>query len=262
MHEGAETTALSSATDPATDFGKIVNGVNDDIDAIVSGHTHLSYNHAMPVPGWVDEGRPVTTRPVVSAGQYGYNLDQLLFTVDPDTDEVVGLQQNILPLVKTPAYPTDAPTQAIVDKAVAEAAVLGAQPPRPDHRSVQPGRRPRPARRTGGESTLGNLVAEVQQCATESATTGRAQIAFMNPGGLRTDMARHRPDATRPTLTYKQAANVQPFANTLVNMKLTGAQIKAALEQQWQPAGAARPFLRLGISEGFTYTYDPTAAAG
>ena len=42
-------------------------------------------------------------------------------------------------------------------------------------------------------------------------------------------------------------------------MELTGAQIKQALEQQWQPAGASRPFLRLGISEGFTYTYDPTA---
>ena len=53
-----------------------------------------------------------------------------------------------------------------------------------------------------------------------------------------------------------QAANVQPFANTLVNMDLTGAQIKQTLEQQWQPAGAARPFLRLGASAGFTYTYD------
>ena len=30
---------------------------------------------------------------------------------------------------------------------------------------------------------------------------------------------------------------VQPFANTLVNMTLTGAQIKTALEQQWQPTG-------------------------
>jgi len=66
--------------------------------------------------------------------------------------------------------------------------------------------------------------------------------------------------ATYPAvLTYKQAAVVQPFANTLVNMQLTSAQIKAALEQQWQPAGSARPFLRLGISEGFTYTYDPNA---
>ena len=28
VHEGAATTALSSSTDPASDFGKIVNGVN------------------------------------------------------------------------------------------------------------------------------------------------------------------------------------------------------------------------------------------
>ena len=55
---------------------------------------------------------------------------------------------------------------------------------------------------------------------------------------------------------------MQPFANTLVNMDLTGAQIKAALEQQWQPGGASRPFLKLGASRGFTYTSDPNAATG
>ncbi len=37
----------------------------------------------------------------------------------------------------------------------------------------------------GGESTLGNLVADVQLWAT--AEPG-AQIAFMNPGGLRADL--------------------------------------------------------------------------
>ena len=62
------------------------------------------------------------------------------------------------------------------------------------------------------------------------------------------------------TLTYKQAADVQPFANTLVNVDLTGAQIKTVLEQQWQPAGASRPFLKLGISKGFTYTFDDPQA--
>ena len=66
------------------------------------------------------------------------------------------------------------------------------------------------------------------------------------------------------TLTYKQAATIQPFANTLVRMSLTGAQLKTVLEQQWQtnPGGPApaRPFLRMGLSKGFTYTYDPDAA--
>ena len=40
----------------------------------------------------------------------------------------------------------------------------------------------------GGESTLGNLVAEVQRWATEPDDAGGAQIAFMNPGGLRADL--------------------------------------------------------------------------
>ncbi len=83
----------------------------------------------------------------------------------------------------------------------------------------------------------------------------------MNPGGLRADMVGTGTDYPK-TLTYKQAAEVQPFANTLVNMQLTGAQIKSALEQQWQPAGSSRPFLRLGTSKGFTFTYDPAAAVG
>jgi hypothetical protein len=67
-------------------------------------------------------------------------------------------------------------------------------------------------------------------------------------------------------LTYKQAALVQPFANTLVNMQMTGAQIKTLLEQQWQRDAAgnipSRPFLRLGTSEGFRFTYDPTRPEG
>ena len=67
-------------------------------------------------------------------------------------------------------------------------------------------------------------------------------------------------------LTYRQAADVQPFANTLVNMDLTGAQIKTILEQQWQRDAdgniPSRPFLRLGTSKGFTSTYDAGPARG
>ena len=59
---------------------------------------------------------------------------------------------------------------------------------------------------------------------------------------------------------------MQSFANTLFNMKMTEAQIKTLLEQQWQtnPGGPAptRPFLRLGVSKGFFSTYDPTRPEG
>jgi 5'-nucleotidase len=82
----------------------------------------------------------------------------------------------------------------------------------------------------------------------------------MNPGGLRQDIA------GPADVTYKQAAVVQPFANTLVNMKMTGAQIKTVLEEQWQRDGSGnvptRAFLRLGVSEGFFSTYDPTRREG
>jgi len=274
VHEGAATPALASATDPASDFGRIVTGVDENIDAIVSGHTHLSYNHSIPVQQWVDEGRKVTDRPVVSAGQYGYNLDQLLFTVDSTSGDVLGVQSNTLPLVTTtgtgstatytPNYPADPVVQAIVNKAVADAAVAGQQAL---GTITAPFTRAKLAdgstENRGGESTLGNLVAQVQRAATASATSGSAQIALMNPGGLRADLLGDPADPDYPkTVTYKQAATTQPFANTLVNMQLTGAQLRTVLEQQWQPAGATRPFLKLGISKGLTYTYDPAAAAG
>ncbi|HEY1119561.1 MAG TPA: Ig-like domain repeat protein, partial [Acidimicrobiales bacterium] len=83
-------------------------------------------------------------------------------------------------------------------------------------------------------------------------------LAFMNPGGLRADMAGTVSGELR-NLTKRQAADVQPFANTMVNMDLTGAQIETVLEQQWQRNAQggvpSRPFLRLGVSKGFTYTY-------
>lgn len=50
VHEGAPQATCDSAVDPTNDFGKIVNGVDDDVDAIISGHTHLTYNCLVPVP--------------------------------------------------------------------------------------------------------------------------------------------------------------------------------------------------------------------
>ncbi|WP_165807260.1 ExeM/NucH family extracellular endonuclease [Nocardioides currus] len=271
IHEGAANTTLAAATDPNSAFGQVVNGVDANIDAIVSGHTHLAYNHAVPVPAWVAQGRAVTTRPVVSAGQYGTYLNQLKLTVDTATGDVLAQTQNVLNLKQQTApftanYPADPNVTPIVNDAIAKSNVLGA---------VELGKIAAPFNRAklsngttenrGGESTLGNLVAEVQRWATQTPEAGGAQIAFMNPGGLRQDMVGNA-GGYPTTLTYKQAAVVQPFANTLVNMKMTGAQIKTALEQQWQRDGAGniptRPFLRLGTSKGFRYTYDPSRTEG
>ena len=271
VHEGAPSTDCATmAANPASDFGSIVTGVSADVSAIVSGHTHLAYSCDLPVPGGAG------TRPVVSAGQYGTNLNRLDLKIDTTTNAVTvanAVKDRIVPLTTksgdtyTPipeTVPADPATKAIVDAAVANAEVKGAAPLGKLGGAFYRASRPLATgtgteENRGGESTLGNLVAEAQRWATSSATTGAAQIAFMNPGGLRADMLGNNAGGYPAVLTYKQAANVQPFANTLVNMKLTGAQIRSVLEQQWQPAGASRPFLRLGVSQGFRYTYDPVA---
>nr|WP_257909259.1 5'-nucleotidase [Janibacter limosus] len=63
-------------------------------------------------------------------------------------------------------------------------------------------------------------------------------------------------------VTYAEAASINPFANTMMTVEVTGAQFITLLEQQWQPEGSSRPFLKLGLSDNITYTYDPDAAAG
>ncbi|MCU1425275.1 MAG: ExeM/NucH family extracellular endonuclease, partial [Microbacteriaceae bacterium] len=119
------------------------------------------------------------------------------------------------------------------------------------------------AENRGGESTLGNFVADVQQWAILDAGAD-SDFALMNPGGLRADLKFASSGAGDPegAVSFREAAAVQPFANTLVTLDLTGAQLKSVLEEQWQPAGASRPFLKLGVSEALEYTYDPGAPVG
>ncbi|MFC5730230.1 MULTISPECIES: ExeM/NucH family extracellular endonuclease [Nocardioides] len=270
VHEGSPSTSCASPsfTDEGTVWGNITQNVSGDVDAIISGHTHLAYDCSIPVPAWVSEGRAVTERPVVSAGQYGTNLNKLVFSYDSATDQVVAKTQQVVGLTGG-AFPADPAVTPIVDAAKAEAEVLGAAKlgeieasfDRARYWGLNSSNSPAIVENRGGESTLGNLVAEVQRWATETPEAGAAQIAFMNPGGLRANMAGTVNGEVRD-LTYRQAANVQPFANTLINMDLTGAQIETLLEQQWQRNAAggvpSRPFLRLGVSEGFTYTYVET----
>jgi 5'-nucleotidase len=101
-------------------------------------------------------------------------------------------------------------------------------------------------------------VADAQLAATRGAQAGAAQIAFMNPGGIRSEL---ECQGTPPcTVTFGQAFTMQPFGNSLVVMSLSGAQIKALLESQQKPAAAEPTFLQ--PSEGLTYTWQADAPAG
>lgn len=257
IHEGAAAATLESITDTSTAFGRIVTGASADIDGIVSGHTHLTYDVDVPIPG-TDR-----TRPVIMSGEYGIAYGHTTIEVDPESGELLSIDSEVLPLIRTEdPFTPDPVVEEIVAEAVAVAEELGGvslgEVATDITRAVQSNGT---TENRGGESTLGNLIADAQLAATQDLGT---DLALMNPGGIRADLlyAGTGEDDPDGNVTYQEAALVQPFANTLVTLDLTGAQVRQILEEQWQPAGASRPFLRLGVSEGFSYVYDPAAPAG
>jgi 5'-nucleotidase len=112
----------------------------------------------------------------------------------------------------------------------------------------------------GVESAAGNLVADAQQWST---SFNGAEIAFMNPGGVRSDLTYAESAGEGDgVVTFGEAFTFQPFGNTLQTFQMTGAQIISVLEEQCQPAGSSRPVLHLGVSEGLTYDLDIHISAG
>ncbi|SDX94371.1 5'-nucleotidase [Micromonospora pattaloongensis] len=248
-HEGAAPENIGSPEQLAADpvFGPFTR-VGADIDAVVGGHTHQPYAFQLPVPG-TDR-----TRPVLQAHEYGRKLGRITLSVDPATRAVTASTAELVDVVGAPQNPAVAD---IVTRAAATANELGKRPlgsiTADIRRAYTNG-----AENRGAESALGNFIADVQLAGTADPGRGGAQLAFMNPGGLRADLL-HAPDGV---VTYSEAFAVQPFANDVVTQTLTGAQLKQVLEEQWQPDGASRPVLWLGVSKGFSYAYDPTQPRG
>lgn len=234
------------ATDPS-DFGTLIRGASANIDAIVSAHTHQTY--ACQVQVAATGG----LRPVIQASEYGKALGQLTLRYDKGAGKLVSAEGTTTLLAK--AYPADAAVAAMVKTYSDAANVIGAQPLGQITKDILRGGKSGSDR--GVESTMGNTVADVYLWATSAnpAYAGKkAQLALMNPGGLRADLL-YTGDGT---VTYKQLADVQPFANTLVTVTLTGAQLKDTLTRQWQTTGD-RPKLHLGVSAGFSYEYTEDA---
>ncbi|GAA1844693.1 5'-nucleotidase C-terminal domain-containing protein [Microbacterium koreense] len=271
VHEGGSSDPADAA-DPTTPLGDIVTGLDGDIDMLVTSHTHATYAYD------VDDLR------VTQAGQYGERLQNTAITYDREsgdvsfaTTETISMwNTSVSPAVRNVTPDLDNPVVAAVDSIVSEAVAYaqaeGGVPLGDITADLRRERQPRTPtadnpstteEARGAESTLGNFVADVQLWAAQQRFSD-VQIAFMNPGGLRADLAYASSGANDPdgNVTYAEAAAVQPFANTLVTMSLTGEQIAALLEEQWQPAAASRPFLKLGVSDGLTYVTDYAAAAG
>jgi 5'-nucleotidase len=113
------------------------------------------------------------------------------------------------------------------------------------------------------ESALGDVIADAQLAATVDPAYGGAVVAMTNPGGMRADLLYNQISGGEALgeVTFAEAFAVQPFSNSLVTLTLTGAQLKAVLEQQ-ATAGSDGSGRMLQISASLTYTWTTSAPAG
>lgn len=286
IHEGAsegtpEGATLASEIAEGGAFAKIATQTSAKVDAIFTGHTHKQYVFDGPVPG------SDRTRPIIQTGSYGANVGQVELTVDAATGDVSSYTARNVARVATAdadlvaKYPRVAKVQEITNAALAAAQVTGAVPvgsisaditrafgngTYTDGTYSVPDGTP-PAEDRSEESTVGHLVANAVRNATIPSGE-KPDIGITNPGGLRSDLlfaGSTGDDADTNgdgVVTTAEAVAVQPFANSLFLLTLTGAQLKTVLEQQDQPAGSSRPYLALGLSDNVSFTYDRTEAVG
>ena len=105
------------------------------------------------------------------------------------------------------------------------------------------------------------MIADAQLART---TASGAQLALMNPGGIRADFDAEASAGGEATgqITYGEAFTVQPFNNLVVTQTLTGAQLKDVLEQQFVGYQGQTTQKILQVSAGLTYTWSASAALG
>ncbi|MBO9622247.1 MAG: bifunctional metallophosphatase/5'-nucleotidase [Sphingomonas sp.] len=236
------------------DIFPILQRLDPRVDLVVSGHTHEDY---ICDYGTVDPGRPFL---LTSAGYGGTLLTDITLDVDPVAGRVVAkhadnviVQSESFATSKVKAEATDAyprfspePRVAALVARYAEAAKRFAE--RPVGRLTAPALRDTDDMK---EQVLGNLIADAQLAATVDPQAGGAEIAFMNPGGVRADL-NTRADGT---VTFGDIYAVQPFGNVLTVLRMTGRQLRAVLEQQFDEGKAGGQSLLL-VSRGFSYGFD------
>jgi 5'-nucleotidase len=258
LHQGASSKAKmamdKSCPGVTGESLDLVDRMDPAIDVVVNGHTHQEYVCFRP------DGKLMT-----QAGFYGRMVTKIDLTVDRRTRKVIAKDANNKVVVNDlgvkdasgkaiplpagySALQPDPATNKLVQRYGALAAsmsevVLGSLAAPLDRRA-----------NSAGESTLGNFIADAFLASTSGAAYGGkpSQIAFMNRGGLRSDLS------TSLSVSHGHLFNVMPFNDVVVAMDLTGQQLLRLLEQQWespQPAGGRI----MSVSNGFTYSWDASA---
>jgi 5'-nucleotidase len=251
LHEGGQPVAEDTGHDCESLDGSgigmsgpivdIAENMTPLVDVLVTGHTHQEYVCSVPDP----RGNP---RMVTSAASYGRVFTEIEATYDKATRDIVRSTVTGSNTVVTRDVDPDEDQSAILAEYGPLAAEAGSRVVGYIAEDIKRGQT------RAEEFPLGSLIADAQLWNTAGADAGGAEIAFMNPGGVRADLLYAQ--GTPGEATYAEVFTVQPFSNYVVTLDLTGAQILQVLREQL-PTGS-RGTLFLQVSEGFTYTWDKT----
>lgn len=259
IHQGGKTAPPdpNGCADLTGDIKGILDRVDPRVDVVVSGHTHWDY---VCDYGKINPAKPFL---LTSAGVYGKEVTDITLAIDPVRHRVVAKRaQNVIvqslpytsargPVANTDLFPLFQPRRDIADYVQQYVDASKAFTARTVGKLAGPATKGEGAAvNTGG--SLGAMIADAQLAATRSAG---AQIAFMNPFGVRTALV----PAADGAVTYGDIYAVQPFSNPLITETLTGAEIKAVLEQGFDDKG---PEQVLTPSAGFRYSYDRSKPIG
>lgn len=248
VHEGGQADGgFNECRNPRGAIFEIERELDEAIDVVLSAHTHRGYRCT------------IAGRTVIQGASFGRLVSVVDLAIDRASGDVLRArtQARNVPVangaegadgaaarrVGVEPLPPDPAVAAIVAHYRSAAAPLAT---RPVGRIGAPFDRRAGA---GGDHALGRLIADAHLAATRRSG---AQIAFTNPGGIRTSLNASGADGT---VTYADAYAAQPFGNSLVTMTLSGAQLKRLLEQQWSQAQPERARI-LQPSDGFTYRWD------
>ncbi|KAB1982347.1 bifunctional metallophosphatase/5'-nucleotidase [Streptomyces triticiradicis] len=219
----------------------IAKNVTPAVDALITGHTHQAYACTVPDPA----GKP---RMVTSASSFGRLYTDTTLTYDRWTGDIARTAVKSANHVVTRDVAKAADMTTLVTKWKALAAPVASRPLGYIAGDIG---------NTGTESPAGDLIADAQLAYARSVDP-EADLAFMNPGGIRAGLTYAASGGEGDgVVTYGEAYTVQPFANTVNLADLTGAQVITALQQQVSGANEASPKI-LQISKGLTYTLDLT----
>jgi 5'-nucleotidase len=231
---GADPALINSCTNPTGAIPTIVPAMDDAIDIVITGHTNWAVNCLI-------DGKVVTG--AASQGRLITDIDAQIDRATGDFLRPISVNNHIV--TREVAKASD--VTELIDRYNVFAGPVGAVRVGATTTAMD-----RSVVTSGGESTLGRLIADAQLAST---TAAGAQIAFMNPGGIRSNL--------EGEITYGEAFGVQPFSNIVTTKTFTGAQIDALLEQQFRVNSSGNPAnVILQVSAGFTYTWDNAAPLG